>query len=313
VVVALIGLQAFLAQALLFVPVVPVLLTAGVLAARGVVSIGWAIAAAAAGVVVGDLMWYALGRKGAGVINRVCRWSIEPDTCVRRAQRLFGRYGARALLFSKFIPGLSTATLPLAGAFGMHPRRFVTYDAIGSLLWTIAYVGFGYMSARQLAGLSLPEMPRPGQTITIVLAMLSLYLLWKLWRRRAMTRTLPVERISAEDLRRQLQAREPMIIIDLRHPLDFERDPYTIPDALWIPAEHLDRGRPGDLGHREVVLYCTCPNEITSARCALRLHASGVHRVKVLKGGFAAWRARAYPVQFVGPDVDVAHRSLNVA
>lgn len=312
-VVALIALGALVAQALLFVPVVPVLLTAGVLAARGEVSIASAIAAAGAGVVVGDLVWYALGRRGAGVINRVCRWSVEPDTCVRRAQRLFGRYGARALLFSKFIPGLSTAALPLAGAFGMHPRRFLTYDAIGSLLWTIAYVGFGYMSSRQLAGLSLPEVPSPGRILTIVLAILSAYLSWKLWRRRAGAWMVPVERISAEDLRRKLQAREPIIVIDLRHPLDFERDPYTIPDAMWIPVEDIDRGRPSDLGRREVVLYCTCPNEITSARCALRLRASGVHRVMALEGGFAAWRARAYPVQFVGPDVDVAHRLLNVA
>lgn len=312
-VAALIGLGAFVAQALLFVPVVPVLLAAGVLAARGQVSLGWAIAAAGAGVVVGDLVWYALGRRGSGVINRVCRLSAEPDTCVRRAQRLFGRYGARALLFAKFIPGLSTAALPLAGAFGMRPRRFLTYDAIGSLLWTIAYVGFGYISSRQLAGVSLPEMPSPGLTLTILLAMLFIYLSWKLWRRRAVARMVPVERISAGDLRRKLHAREPVTVIDLRHPLDFERDPYTIPDAMWIPAEDIDRRRPGDLGGREVVLYCTCPNEITSAGCALRLRASGAHRVMALEGGFAAWRARAYPVQFVGPDVDVAHRSLNVA
>ena len=195
----------------------------------------------------------------------------------------------------------------------MHPRRFLTYDAIGNLLWTMVHVGFGYMSSRQLAGLSLPEVQSPGRTITIVLPILSVYLLWKLWRRRALAGTVPVERISAEDLRRKLQAREPIIIIDLRHPLDFERDPYTIPDAMWIPAEDIDRGRPSELGRREVVLYCTCPNEITSARCALRLRASGVHRVMALEGGFAAWRARAYPVHFVGPEVDVAHRSLNVA
>lgn len=306
-------MTAFAAQALLFVPVVPVLLAAGAFAARGAVSVAGATAAAALGVVAGDLVWYALGRKGGGIIQRVCRWAVEPDTCVRRAQRLFGRHGARALVISKFVPGLSTAALPIAGAFGMRLRRFLTYDAIGALLWTSAYVAAGYVSSHQLARLSMPDLPSVGRVGTILLGVLTLYLFWKWWRRRVAVGQVGIDRISADDLWRKLEAREPISIIDLRHPIDFERDPYILPGATWIPAEEIDGQRVDDFRYREIVLYCTCPDEITSARCAVRLRALGAHHVLALEGGFAEWRARGYPVQFVGPEVSTADRTLNVA
>ena len=62
---------------------------------------------------------------------------------------------------------------------------------------------------------------------------------------------------------------------------------------------------------RDIVLYCTCPNEITSAREALRLRARGMRRVRPLEGGFAAWRACDLPVDFIGPLVPPGHRILN--
>ncbi len=47
---------------------------------------------------------------------------------------------------------------------------------------------------------------------------------------------------------------------------------------------------------REVVLYCACPGDITSARVALALRAKGVTRVRPLAGGLQAWRERGFPV-----------------
>ena len=47
---------------------------------------------------------------------------------------------------------------------------------------------------------------------------------------------------------------------------------------------------------RDIILYCSCPNEVSSARIALRLHRKGISRVRPLKGGIDAWRERNYPV-----------------
>ena len=36
------------------------------------------------------------------VVRLVCRLSLEPDSCVRRTEEIFSRYGARSLLVAKF-------------------------------------------------------------------------------------------------------------------------------------------------------------------------------------------------------------------
>jgi len=47
---------------------------------------------------------------------------------------------------------------------------------------------------------------------------------------------------------------------------------------------------------RDIVLYCSCPNEATAARVALLLRKRGITRVRPLLGGIDAWRERKYPL-----------------
>src|SRR6266852_1098670 len=72
-----------------------------------------------------DLAWYELGRRrGARVLARLCQLSLEPDSCLRRAESIFARHGVRALLAAKFVPGLTTVMPPLAGVFAVARGRF---------------------------------------------------------------------------------------------------------------------------------------------------------------------------------------------
>src|SRR5215813_2840420 len=88
-------------------PAVPALLGVGALAAKGRVSLSLVIGAIALVAMPVDLTWYELGRRrGARVLSGLCRLSLEPDVCVRRTQNLFRRYGVRAMLVAKFLPGL---------------------------------------------------------------------------------------------------------------------------------------------------------------------------------------------------------------
>ncbi len=119
--------------------------------------------------------------------------------------------------------------------------------------------------------------------------------------------------MTVEQLRDRLAAQDAIAVIDLRHPLDFETDPYTIPTALYIPAEELAERHAEIPRDRDIVLYCTCPDEVTSAKEALRLRRRGVKRVHPLRGGFAAWRAAGLPVERRGPVVPEEARMLNAA
>src|SRR5439155_13794396 len=102
------------------IPAVPMLLAAGALAGAGQMKLGMAVSLAVAACLVGDFIWYYLGRyRGRHVLNVLCRISFEPDTCVRRTENFFGLHGMRSLVLAKFIPGVSTVTPALAGLFGV--------------------------------------------------------------------------------------------------------------------------------------------------------------------------------------------------
>ena len=106
-------------------PAVPALLGVGALAAQGRVSSLLVVVAIAAVALPVDLVWHELGRRrGAPVLLRLCRVSLEPDVCVRRTENLFLRHGVRALLVAKFLPGLTTV-MPIL-ALEIPPRLSAT-------------------------------------------------------------------------------------------------------------------------------------------------------------------------------------------
>ena len=91
----------------------------------------------------------------------------------------------------------------------------------------------------------------------MVAAVLALYLLWKYTERRRFIREIAVARITAEELRRKLEAGEDIVVVDLRHSVEFEADPAMIPGAVHLLPEELD-ARHGEIPRdKDVILYCT--------------------------------------------------------
>lgn len=94
----------------------------------------------------------------------------------------------------------------------------------------------------------------------------------------------------------QKQGNTPPFIVDLRHPLDYLPDPRVLPGALRIGPNEIRQHSEIIPRDRDVVLYCTCPSEETSAKLALQLHKMGVYRVRPLRGGFEGWKDAGYPL-----------------
>jgi rhodanese-related sulfurtransferase len=93
--------------------------------------------------------------------------------------------------------------------------------------------------------------------VSIVAALIAAWLIWKYVQRWRFIRGLRMDRITPEELRRTLEAGEPIAVVDLRHQLDFEADPRTLPGALRFDAPELAH-RHGEIPRdRDVVLYCT--------------------------------------------------------
>lgn len=236
----------------------PLLLGAGALADTGDFHLSWAAALALMGTIVGDVLWYEIGRRGGHrVLGRLCRLSIEPDSCVRRSEDAFARRGASALLLAKFLPGLNSLGQPLAGALRMPRSRFLVFDILGAVLWVGLYIGLGYAFRNQLADVAAVVERLGGWALIALAGVFGLWLGIKVVRRQRFLRQLRIARISPEDLKRMLDAGEPVFIVDLRHELDVQAEPMGIPGSVHLVPGALEKA-PGALPRdREVVLYCT--------------------------------------------------------
>lgn len=239
-------------------PSAPLLLAAGALSGLGELNIAWVLVIATAAALPGHLLLYEIGRRRGGqVLNLACRISLEPDSCVRRTEQLFARHGARALLFARLVPALETIAPALAGVFRMRFGHFLVYSISGTLIWSFVFVGLGYMLDQQLVRISQLAAPLGDWLFALLAGALAVYLAAKYVRRQRFIRALHVARITPEELKQKLDAGEMIEIVDLRHALDFEAQPDTIPGAIHIPVEDLDARHDEIPRDREIILYCT--------------------------------------------------------
>jgi membrane protein DedA with SNARE-associated domain len=240
------------------IPAMPLLLAAGALAGTGHLSFFASVFFAVLGAVTADTIWFQLGRRrGIKILQLLCRISLEPDSCVRRTEGIFSKQGARSLLVAKFIPGLGIVTPPLAGIFHMRLRRFLLFDALGSLFWAGTFTGLGYVFSGQIELVADRLASLGGWLVVLVVGALAAYIAYKFIARQRFLRELRIARITVDELKKKIDSGEALVIVDLRHSLDFEAEPGTIPGAMHMDAKELeeknDRLPPG----REVILYCT--------------------------------------------------------
>jgi len=227
----------------------------------------------------------------------LCRISLEPDSCVRRTQNLFTKYGLRGVLVAKFIPGMSTVAPPLAGMSGISAARFLSVDGIGAVLYAGCMLGLGYLFNRQIDQIESAIARIGGSALSLVVVIAIVYIAYRYWQRQRLLQELRMARISVGELRQKLEAGETPLIFDLRSAAALEQDPILIQGAVHLSLEDFERRQKEFPRDRDIVVYCSCPNEVSSAKLALQLHRKGFTRVRPLLGGIDAWREQNYPVE----------------
>ncbi len=279
------------------IPSAPLLLTAGTLTATHELHLLPVLGSILSGSLVSDISWYFLGKRyGNRVIRLLCRFVPQRDTCVQRTNGYFSKHGASTLLVSKFLPALNTMAGAIAGQSGMDFRVFLLCDAGGVLLWALAFVVGG-----RFAGDLLKTHPHALAWVAHfavgLFALLLVAFIVQRWvRRQQSLAEIRTDRLSPEDLHAMVAAGEAPFIVDLRHPLDYLPDPRTLPGAVVMTPDRLIEGVAQIPRDRDVVLFCTCPDEETAVRMALAIRKMGVVRVRPLLGGFDGWRERGYPL-----------------
>jgi len=285
------------------IPSIAILLAAGAVAGLGQLGLFGVLFAAWLGTVVGDVVLYGGGRwRGGLVMKGLCSFSLAPDTCVRKTESSFQRLGWKALVIAKFVPGLALFAAPVAGAVRMPLLPFLVFDSIGAVLYNVVVVGIGYVLHDQLDTVVGWFRALGSAAVPIVIGAVVLFWVWRLVQKQRVIRELRTRRLTPGALHERLRSGEPVRIVDLRTNIAYQATRQTLPGAIRIDPEDLEARHTDIPRDCDVVLYCTCPNETTSARVAIALKKLGVLRVFPLEGGLDAWVACGFPVASFADD-----------
>ncbi len=304
-------------QLCLPIPAILFLLSGGALAGAGKLSYAGIAVAAVLGCVLAVLVWFEAGRwRGKRILRLLCALAPDPSHCIRHSKATFAKKGVRALMIAKFVPGLDGICPPLAGMTGASRADFLLYDTVGSALWAGAYITCGFVFAHELDKVVQYTSVFANVFILALGAPLLAFFIWKLIQLVRTVRVLLPAQITPQQLKALLDSGELVGIVDL---LRFEDDPQgvaVIPGAVRLDPLQIRRKRrismPANL---ELVLYCGSKNSFVSARVAAAMRKHGILRIRVLKGGLAAWRALQFPLNMesLDPAAEIARLGIEMS
>ena len=128
------------------------------------------------------------------------------------------------------------------------------------------------------------------------LAALALYLAAKWLQRQLFIRSLRMNRITVEELRRLIDERKDTLILDVRPP-DVRAAEGIIPGAVAAHPAEIKAIIGTYSGDQETIVYCACPNEASAAMAAKHLRRAGFKRIRPLLGGIDAWVEAGHPIE----------------
>ncbi len=129
-----------------FFPGDSLLFVAGFAASKhvGILEIQFLIPLMFVAAVVGDTVGFWLGRwTGPKVFKRERSLLFHPSH-VAKTERYFERYGGKTIIIARFVPIVRTFAPFLAGVGSMNYTRFLQYNVVGGLLWTVGMPLLGY-------------------------------------------------------------------------------------------------------------------------------------------------------------------------
>jgi rhodanese-related sulfurtransferase len=115
-------------------------------------------------------------------------------------------------------------------------------------------------------------------------------------RRLLARREVKAKTIEPEALHRLLKSKQ-ILLYDVRQPLDFLAHPEMIPGAMRIAPKDIADQTSKFSRDQNSVIYCTGGDDETYEMVLGKARALNFTRVKLLKGGLPAWKAKGYPVE----------------
>ncbi|MEI6864047.1 MAG: VTT domain-containing protein [Candidatus Adlerbacteria bacterium] len=142
-----------------FLPGDSLLLTAGLLASQGVLSLPALLLIIPVAAILGDSVGYSFGRFiGPRLFTKKDSFLFNQKH-ITRSQEFYERYGTRALVLARFMPVVRTFVPIVAGVGRMHYRKFLAYNAIGGFLWGTVFTLLGYFLGKAVPNIENYILP----------------------------------------------------------------------------------------------------------------------------------------------------------
>ena len=152
-----------------FLPGDSLLVTAGLFAAKGTLSIFWLNVSLMIAAIAGDTVGYWIGAKAGRTIYS------RPDSRFFRRRHLlaardfYEKHGGKTIIFARFMPIVRTFAPVVAGVAEMKYRNFVFFNIVGGVGWVFSMTMLGYV-----LGKSIPNLDRYIYLVVIIVVFLSI-------------------------------------------------------------------------------------------------------------------------------------------
>ncbi len=163
-----------------FLPGDSLLVTAGLLAAAGLLPVGPLLVLLCVAAILGDSLSYAIGRRiGPKIFTREDSLLFHRNHLLR-AKKFYEKYGSKTIVIARFVPIVRTFAPVVAGVGEMDYKKFVFYNIAGGIGWVCSMILGGYFLGR-----SIPNIDKHIHKIILIVIFLSfLPMVYEWWKSR---------------------------------------------------------------------------------------------------------------------------------
>jgi membrane-associated protein len=136
-----------------FLPGDSLLVTAGLLSARGYLNVYSLAPALTLAAICGNSLGYFIGRTtGPRIFNRENSLFFNKKHAMR-AHEFYARHGRKTIVLAQFMPIIRTFSPVIAGVGGMDYKTFITFNVIGAIVWVWSMLSIGYFLGSYIPGI----------------------------------------------------------------------------------------------------------------------------------------------------------------
>jgi membrane-associated protein len=152
-----------------FLPGDSLLVTAGLLAARGYLNIYALVPLLTIAAICGNSVGYSIGHAtGPRIFNRENSLFFNKKHAIR-AHEFYEKYGRKTIVLAQFMPVIRTFAPVVAGVGGMKFRTFITFNIMGAVLWIWSMTAIGFF-----LGSYIPGIDQHIEIVVIIVVFISL-------------------------------------------------------------------------------------------------------------------------------------------